>query len=223
MGKSSQKNELNWDKILSKKKIYEVEKKLSKIKSPVYPEFKNRYNAFKLTPINKVKVVILGQDPYHNYGEANGLAFSVNKGVKLPPSLRNIFKELKEDLGCEIPNHGDLSKWANQGVLLLNTALSVEENKPNSHQDIWKPFTLSVLKKLLKYNPVFILWGKKSQEFFYEAIKPRKNLNIDVLQSAHPSPFSANRGFFGCKHFSKCNEILIKKNLTPIDWDINNE
>ena len=166
------------------------------------------------------KVVILGQDPYHNKGQAHGLSFSVPDGVPKPPSLLNIFKELKNDLGIEIPENGNLEKWAQQGVLLLNASLSsVRQNEPGSHSKIgWLQFTDSVIKKISeeKEGIVFLLWGKFAQE---------KQALIDetkhyVLKAAHPSPFSADKGFFGCKHFSKTNELLMKQNKAPIDWKL---
>lgn len=224
MEKDKEEIILNWEEVFNKKKLYKVEKKIAKIKNiPVYPSFQDRYQAFKLTKLQNVKVVIIGQDPYYSKNQANGLAFSVNKNVKIPPSLKNIFKEIKNDLGISIPKHGDLSYWAKQGVLLINTALSVEENKPMSHYNLWKPFTISLLKEVLKVNPIFLVWGKKAQEVFNEVIKKESNLDLNVLFTTHPSPLSANKGFFGCKHFSKCNEILTNKNLTPIDWNLNNE
>lgn len=187
----------------------------------VYPHMENIFNALHLTSFENTKVVILGQDPYHQKGQAHGLSFSVNKGIKIPPSLVNIYKELNEDLGLYIPNNGFLEKWALQGVLLLNTTLTVLESLPNSHQDIgWSIFTdkvISVLNK--KETPVvFILWGKN-------AISKEKlitNKNHLILKSVHPSPLSANRGFFGTKPFSKTNEFLKKNGLKEIDWQIEN-
>ena len=187
----------------------------------VYPHMENIFNALHLTSFENTKVVILGQDPYHQKGQAHGLSFSVNKGIKIPPSLVNIYKELNEDLGLYIPNNGFLEKWALQGVLLLNTTLTVLESLPNSHQDIgWSIFTdkvISVLNK--KETPVvFILWGKN-------AISKEKlitNKNHLILKSVHPSPLSASRGFFGTKPFSKTNEFLRKNGLAEIDWQIEN-
>jgi uracil-DNA glycosylase len=166
-----------------------------------------------------VKVVIIGQDPYHNRGQAHGLSFSVPDGIAKPPSLLNIFKELKNDLGIEISGNGNLEKWAAQGVLLLNASLTVRENEPGSHSQIgWLQFTDQVIKKISdeKEGIVFLLWGKFAQE---------KQSLIDetthfVLKAAHPSPLSANNGFFGCKHFSKTNELLMKQQKSPIDWKI---
>lgn len=187
----------------------------------VYPHMENIFNALHLTSFENTKVVILGQDPYHQKGQAHGLSFSVNKGIKIPPSLVNIYKELNEDLGLYIPNNGFLEKWALQGVLLLNTTLTVLENLPNSHQDIgWSIFTdkvISVLNK--KETPVvFILWGKNA----ISKEKLMTNKNHLILKSVHPSPLSASRGFFGTKPFSKTNEFLRKNGLAEIDWQIEN-
>ena len=167
---------------------------------------------------SKVKVIIIGQDPYHGYAQANGLAFSVDEGVRLPPSLQNIFKELYDDLGHSISQSGNLEKWSDQGVLLLNSSLTVELNKPNSHKDIgWEIFTDQIIKKISDISgKVFILWGSYAQK--KEAlINSEKNL---VLKSPHPSPLSAYRGFFGCKHFSKANAYLKQQKITTIDWQL---
>lgn len=185
----------------------------------IYPPKELIFRALELTPFENIKVVILGQDPYHGEGEANGLAFSVNKGVELPPSLRNIYEELKSDMGIKIPNHGDLTSWAKQGVLLLNSVLTVEKDKPASHRNIgWEEYTDSIIKKISdkKENIVFILWGKyaQSKKAF---IDERKHL---VISSPHPSPFSANKGFFGSKPFSKTNTYLKSKGKKEIDWRI---
>ncbi len=185
----------------------------------IYPPGSLIFNAFYKTPFNKVKVVILGQDPYHNKGQAHGLSFSVPKGVNKPPSLINIFIELKNDLGIEPCIHGNLEKWAQQGVLLLNATLTVRENEPCSHSKIgWLNFTNEVMKKISdgKKGVVFLLWGKFAQD---------KQILIDetkhyVLKAAHPSPFSADKGFFGCRHFSKTNELLMKQGKEPIDWKL---
>lgn len=182
----------------------------------VYPPGSLIFNAFNLTPFDQVKVVIIGQDPYHGPGQAHGLCFSVPKGIKPPPSLVNIFKELKSDLGIDPPNHGNLENWAKQGVLLLNASLTVNESEPNSHvQAGWHTFTDAVIKIISerKQGVVFLLWGKFAQD---------KAALIDttrhfVLKSAHPSPFSATM-FFGCKHFSKTNALLEQQGKTPIDW-----
>lgn len=185
----------------------------------IYPNMYDIFNAFKITNYNDVKAVILGQDPYHGYGQAHGLCFSVQKGVKCPPSLVNIFKELKSDLGFEIPNHGNLTKWAQEGVLLLNTVLTVREGKPNSHKDCgWQWFTDEVIKKLNEREKpiVFILWGgnARSKKKFID-----QNKHF-IIESAHPSPLSAYNGFFGSKPFSKTNELLKSVNIPPIDWNI---
>lgn len=186
----------------------------------IYPERDNLFNALKLTPFKDVKVVIMGQDPYHGEGEAHGLSFSVQEGIKLPPSLKNIYKEIYDDLGIVEPNCGDLSKWAKRGVLLLNSSLTVVKDSPNSHKDLgWYRFTDYVIKVLnTKEEPVvFILWGNfaKTKKVF---ITNPKHL---VITSAHPSPFSARNGFFGSKPFSKTNDFLIKNNISPIEWDLN--
>ena len=185
-----------------------------------FPEYNNIFNALKLTPYKDVKVVILGQDPYHGTGEAHGLSFSVQKGVKKPPSLKNIFKELKDDLGYYEPIDGDLTAWAKQGVLLLNSVLTVEKDKAASHKDLgWKLLTDHIIKLLnQKQEPVvFILWGnfaRNKKEF----ITNHKHL---IIESPHPSPFSANSGFFGSKPFSKTNNFLIKNNITPVNFNLN--
>jgi uracil-DNA glycosylase len=166
-----------------------------------------------------VKVVLLGQDPYHGKGQAHGLSFSVPEGVKPPPSLMNIFKEMHDDIGIPFPSHGNLTNWAKQGVLLLNASLSVRENEPLSHSAIgWTLFTDSVINKISneKKNVVFLLWGKYAQQK-QELIDETKHL---VLKAAHPSPFSAYSGFFGCRHFSKTNEYLVKNGIDPIDWSL---
>lgn len=185
----------------------------------IYPPGSLIFNAFNSTPFDKVKVVILGQDPYHGDGQAHGLCFSVQYGVKPPPSLVNIYKELKSDVGFEIPAHGNLQKWTEQGVFLLNAMLTVEANQPASHQKKgWEEFTNAVIQKLSKERSglIFMLWGNFAQQ---------KAVLIDetkhtILKAAHPSPFSAYNGFFGCKHFSKTNEILKAKGEEEIDWQI---
>jgi uracil-DNA glycosylase len=185
----------------------------------VYPAGPNIFNAFTQTPFDKVKVVILGQDPYHNPGQAHGLSFSVTDGVAAPPSLVNIFKEMKEDLGLPIPAHGNLQAWARQGVLLLNASLTVEENKPMSHSAIgWHRFTDAVIKKVsdAKEHVVFILWGKFAQGK-EGLIDKTKHL---VLKAAHPSPLSAYNGFFGSKPFTKTNEWLTAKGISPVNWEL---
>jgi len=189
-----------------------------KKKYRVFPPGQLIFNAFNLTPFDKVKIVIIGQDPYHGYGQAHGLCFSVPKGVAKPPSLQNIFKELKEDLNINPPDHGDLSGWAKQGVFLLNAILTVRENTPESHRNIgWENFTNAAIKNLSdkKEHLVFMLWGAYAQEK-EKLIDNKKHL---ILKAAHPSPFSANRGFFGCHHFSKANQYLIANNIDPIKWE----
>lgn len=187
----------------------------------IYPLPKDIYNALRYTNYKDVKVVILGQDPYHEKGQAHGLSFSVNKGIDIPPSLQNIYKELHDDLGCYIPNNGYLEKWARQGVLLLNTILTVEAHKANSHLGKgWEILTNKIIEKLNeKEEPVvFILWGNNAKNKRQLITNP-KHL---ILQSVHPSPLSAYNGFFGSKPFSKTNDFLIKNKMTPIDWQIDN-
>ncbi|MDD9196163.1 uracil-DNA glycosylase [Aliivibrio sp. S3MY1] len=214
-----------WNSILSaeKEKAYyqsmiakiEAERALGKI---IFPEEKDIFTAFDLTAFDDVKVVILGQDPYHGAGQAHGLSFSVLPETKIPPSLRNMYKELAQDIeGFVIPEHGYLDSWAKQGVLLLNTVLTVEEGKAHSHAKLgWETFTDSIIEQLnkKKENIIFLLWGAHAQ---------KKGANIDVirhsiLKAPHPSPLSAHRGFFGCKHFSQVNELLKSKNLSEINW-----
>ena len=185
----------------------------------IYPPGSLIFNSFKQTPFSIVKVVIIGQDPYHNKGQAHGLSFSVPDGIIKPPSLLNIFKELKNDLGIEISENGNLEKWAQQGVLLLNASLTVRQNEPGSHAQIgWLQFTDQVIKKISdeKEGIIFLLWGKFAQEK-QSLIDETKHF---VLKAAHPSPFSASNGFFGCKHFSKTNALLMKQQKEPIDWKI---
>ncbi len=184
----------------------------------VYPSGSLIFNAFNKTPFDQVKVVILGQDPYHGHGQAHGLSFSVPDGVPSPPSLGNIYKELHKDIGMPIAATGNLSKWAAQGVLLLNAVLTVRANEPASHAKIgWMDFTDAVIRKISdeKKGVIFLLWGKFAQE---------KQVLIDetkhyVLKASHPSPFSADKGFFGCKHFSRTNELLMMQGLDAIDWN----
>lgn len=183
----------------------------------VYPPGSLIFNAFDKCPFDKVEVVIIGQDPYHGPGQANGLCFSVNDGVRQPPSLKNIFKEIEDDLGKPAPQSGNLERWAEQGVLLLNATLTVRANTAGSHQNKgWEEFTDEVIRKVSeeKENIVFILWGSYAQKKG-QIIDTRKHL---VLKAAHPSPFSAHNGFFGCKHFSKTNEYLRKIGKKEIDW-----
>lgn len=183
----------------------------------IYPPQDALFNAFKETPYDSLKVVLLGQDPYHNPGQAHGLSFSVQPGVKPPPSLKNIFQEIKEDLDLPLPSHGCLTKWANQGVLLLNTSLSVEQNKPQSHAKIgWSIFTDNVIKKLNDYPKplVFLLWGAHAKN---KAVLVSNTRHL-VLTAAHPSPFSVHQGFYKCRHFSKTNAFLTQNGREPIDW-----
>jgi len=193
-----------------------AEKTLGKL---IYPSGPNIFKAFSLTPFDKVKVIILGQDPYHNPGQAMGLSFSVPEGVKPPPSLVNIFKELQKDIGLPIPTTGNLTPWAMQGVLLLNAVLTVRAHEPASHAKIgWTDFTNDIISllSLKKSGLVFILWGNFAQE----KIKLIDSTKHKILKAAHPSPFSANNGFFGCKHFSATNEYLVNTHQDPIDWSI---
>ena len=186
----------------------------------IYPPGALIFNAFNTTPFEKLKVVILGQDPYHGKGQAHGLSFSVSDGVTPPPSLRNIFNELHNDLGVKIPASGNLTKWALEGVLLLNAFLTVRADEPMSHSKTgWGTFTDTVISRIseLKRNVVFILWGKFAQEK-QALIDETKHL---VLKAAHPSPYAANNGFFGCRHFSKCNEYLTSNGIDPVDWALN--
>lgn len=213
----------SWDEKLSViwnssgfKKFYNMIMKLYDEKT-IYPLKENIFNAFKLTSFENVKVVIVGQDPYHGEGEAHGLSFSVQDNVKIPPSLQNIYKELYSDLGIPPKKTGNLTGWAKEGVLLLNSTLTVEKDKANSHQGLgWQYFTDYVIKVLnLSVKPiVFILWGNFARSKKVLITNP-KHL---ILESPHPSPFSAYNGFFGSKPFSKTNDFLIKNNIKPIDW-----
>lgn len=185
----------------------------------VFPAMENIFNALKFTPYNEVKVLLLGQDPYHEVGQAHGLAFSVQKGVKKPPSLMNIFKELQSDLGILPPSHGCLTDWAKQGVMLLNTVLTVREGEANSHKKLgWTIFTDQIISALnQREDPViFLLWGRNAADKL-PLITGKHHF---VLSAAHPSPLSASRGFLGCKHFSKVNTILTRLGKTPINWEI---
>ena len=212
-----------WNEILAEemeKDYYQelqafVQKRRAEVR--VFPEEKNVFNALELTPFESVKVVILGEDPDHGFGQAHGLSFSVRKGIPLPPSLKNIYKELQEDIGGELPTEGDLSHWAKQGVLLLNTVLTVEEGNANSHKGKgWERLTNRLIESLneLKHPVIFILWGKPAQD----KEKLITNLNHVILKAPHPSPLSAYRGFFGSKPFSRVNDILIQQGQTPIRW-----
>ena len=187
----------------------------------VFPPADDIFNAFHLTPLSEVKVVILGQDPYHNDGQAHGLCFSVQPGTDIPPSLVNIYQELQNDLGCYIPNNGYLEKWAKQGVLLLNTVLTVRAHQANSHRGIgWEQFTDAVIRILNEQDRpiVFLLWGSPAR-----AKKAMlNNPNHLVLEAPHPSPLSAYRGFFGCRHFSRTNQFLEAHGIAPVDWQIEN-
>lgn len=227
MSKINPKLEESWKQILAEefekpyflslKTFLENEFKAGQI---IYPPGPKIFAALNTTPFDQVKVVILGQDPYHNPGQAEGLSFSVSPGQKLPPSLQNIFKELKTDLNIPTPSHGSLMKWAEQGVLLLNATLTVRENQPGSHQKKgWEDFTDSIIRELShrKSGVIFVLWGKYAQAKA-NLIDTTKHF---ILQSAHPSPFSVERGFYGCKHFSKVNELLKEQGKSPINWDTN--
>jgi uracil-DNA glycosylase len=214
--------ENDWDNILKEEYKKDYFKKLVKFvreeyqTKKIYPPAKNVFKALKLTKYRDVKVVIIGQDPYHNEGEAQGLAFSVPTNVKIPPSLQNIFKELKSDLGIEKEN-GNLEEWAKQGVLLLNTVLTVEKNKPNSHRKKgWEIFTDKIIESLNEKDNsiVFLLWGNNAKEK-QKLITNKKHL---ILSTTHPSPFSYFSGFKGCKHFSQTNEFLQQKNQSIIKW-----
>lgn len=183
----------------------------------VYPAKEDLFTAFKLTPYEDVRVVIVGQDPYHNPNEAHGLSFSVREGVKIPPSLKNMYKELVDDIGCEMPTHGNLTKWAKQGVLLLNTVLTVRAHAPNSHKKKgWEQFTDAVIQKLVEREDpiIFVLWGKPAQE---KEKMIAAYTQHTILKAPHPSPLSSYRGFFGSKPYSTINRILKDQ---PIDWSI---
>ena len=185
----------------------------------IYPSMYDLYNCFRLTPVDQIKCVILGQDPYHEPNQAHGLCFSVKPGVPLPPSLQNIYKEIQTDLNIKQPNCGDLTKWAKQGVLLLNTTLSVRAHQANSHANCgWGWFTDNIIQLISKHteHTVFLLWGSNARSKV-PLIDKTKHL---VLECAHPSPLSAYRGFFGCRHFSRTNDYLIANQKTPIDWNL---
>ena len=214
-----------WDIILKDEYEKDYFKKLNKFiideykTKTIYPKMSEIFNAFTKTSYDNVKVVILGQDPYHGENEAEGLSFSVKVGIQKPPSLINIFSELKDDLGIDPPNHGSLVSWAEQGVLLLNSTLTVVKDTPKSHSGKgWEIFTDEVIKLINKKDTpvVFILWGSDARNKKY-LITNKKHL---IIESAHPSPLSAYRGFFGSKPFSKTNDFLIKNNIKPIDWKI---
>lgn len=188
----------------------------------VFPQADDIFNTMHFTPLDKVKVLLLGQDPYHNVNQAHGLSFSVLPSqTKLPPSLQNIYKELREDLGCYIPNNGYLKKWADQGVLLLNTVLTVRAHQANSHQGKgWEKFTDAIIQAVNAQDRpiVYMLWGKPAQRKIPMLTNP-KHL---ILKAAHPSPLSASNGFFGCRHFSQANEFLKANGVEPVDWQIEN-
>ena len=188
-------------------------------RTTVYPPADDIFNAFHFTPLSKVKVLLLGQDPYHNVNQAHGLSFSVSVSQKIPPSLQNIYKELQDDLGCKIPNNGYLKKWADQGVLLLNTVLTVRAHQANSHQGKgWEQFTDAIIEAVNAQDRpiVYLLWGRPAQRKIPMLTNP-KHL---VLKAAHPSPLSAYNGFFGCRHFSQANAFLTEHGVEPIDWQI---
>lgn len=210
------KNEFNKQYFKELMKTLEEEEKIYQI----FPKKTEIFTAFQLNELNNVKCVILGQDPYSGINQANGLAFSVNQGIKLPPSLKNIFRELNSDLGIRIPLNGDLTKWAREGVLLLNNCLTVRENCPNSHKDIgWEIFTNKIIEVLnQELNSIsFILWGNNAKK----KLDLITNNHHQILQGSHPSPLSCYNGFFGGKYFSRTNEFLIKTGRTPIDWNLN--
>lgn len=213
--------EINLKEELGKKYFLDLKEFLERERNShiIYPSDNLVFQAFNKTPFDSVKVVILGQDPYHGEGQAHGLSFSVPDGVKFPPSLRNIYKELTSDVSIEVPFNGNLTNWANQGVLLLNATLTVRKGEAGSHQKKgWEIFTNECIKLISDKNEgvVFLLWGNyaKQKEVLIDA---KKHF---VLKSVHPSPFSARNGFFGCKHFSKTNEILVSQNKPPIDWSL---
>ena len=209
--------EFNKDYMRSLSEFLRSEKAKNKI---IYPPGNKIFHAFNLTKFEDVKVVILGQDPYHGHNQAHGLSFSVEEGIRPPPSLKNIFKELESDLGMKQPRHGNLEKWCCEGVLLLNSILTVEKSMPASHANMgWERFTDAILSILnnLKKNIVFILWGKKAQEKGH-FLDTNRHL---ILKSAHPSPYSANNGFLGSRPFSKTNDYLSSNNIKVIDWDLN--
>ena len=212
--------EILWEEFqspyFSELKEFLVEEKKS---FTIYPPGNHIFNAFQHTPYDQVKVVVLGQDPYHGTGQAHGLCFSVPPGIPQPPSLVNIFKELQADLNIPVPSHGNLEKWADQGVLLLNATLTVRASQAGSHQNKgWETFTSRVIEKTsaMKSGVVFLLWGRYAQAK-ENLIDGQKHL---ILKAAHPSPFSAYSGFFGCRHFSKTNEYLEKQGVTGIDWNL---
>ena len=185
----------------------------------IFPPIQSIFRALELVNFNEAKVLILGQDPYHGFGQANGLSFSVNKEIMIPPSLKNIFLELKNDLNIPFFHHGDLTSWAQQKILLLNSVLTVEQGKPNSHQELgWDKLTNKIISKLSQRgNMIFVLWGNFAQKK-YDLIDRKENT---ILSAPHPSPLSAYRGFFGCKHFSEINKILLENGSSEINWELN--
>ena len=223
MDNSSVKIDNSWKKLLEQEftspyfqnlKTFLVKEKKQFV---IYPKGKDIFSAFNLTPVEKVKVVIIGQDPYHGPNQANGLCFSVSDGIAFPPSLKNIFKELCNDMSCKMPKSGNLEHWAKQGILMLNATLTVRAHQAGSHQrQGWEEFTDSIIKKISaeKDNLIFLLWGKFAQS-------KEKYIDLNkhyILKASHPSPFSAHSGFFGCKHFTKTNEILNTLKLDEIKW-----
>ena len=200
----------------------EMESKFLKLNSKdvaIFPPISSIFRALELVHFKEAKVLILGQDPYHGFGQANGLSFSVNKGIMIPPSLKNIFLELKNDLNLPFSHHGDLTSWAQQKILLLNSVLTVEQGKSNSHQELgWDKLTNKIISKLSQRgNMIFVLWGNFAQKK-HDLIDKNENT---ILSAPHPSPLSAYRGFFGCKHFSEINKILLKNGSSEINWELN--
>ncbi len=213
------KEEINLPYVQEIKKFIALENEAG---HAIYPPEPLVFNAFSQTPYEKVKVVIMGQDPYHGPGQAHGLSFSVPCGINPPPSLKNIFRELHDDLGISAPRSGCLEKWAEQGVLLLNASLTVRAKEPQSHAGKgWELFTDAVIRKLAEREKpvVFLLWGRYAQEKCSKILETSPNRHL-ILSAAHPSPYSASNGFFGCRHFSKANEALLKWGETPIDWSL---
>ncbi|WP_417761973.1 uracil-DNA glycosylase [Shewanella sp.] len=216
---------LTWKSLLNKERnqpyfrqILHTVNELRAAGKTIYPPQADTFNAFKLTPFEQLKVVIIGQDPYHGHGQAHGLSFSVPFGINPPPSLQNIFLELQHTVrGFNMPNHGNLNHWAEQGVLLLNTVLTVEAGQAHSHAELgWERFTDTVIAQIDQHSQgvAFLLWGRHAGE---KTAQVNKNKHL-VLRAAHPSPFSANKGFFGCNHFNLANEYLRQQGKTPIDW-----
>ena len=202
--------------------LNEMESKFLKLNTEnmaIFPAIPSIFRALELVHFHEVKVLILGQDPYHGFGQANGLSFSVNKEIMIPPSLKNIFLELENDLNIPISQHGDLTSWAQQKILLLNSVLTVEQGKPNSHQKLgWDKLTNKIISRLSQRgNMIFVLWGNSAQKKLY-LIDDKEN---KILSAPHPSPLSAYRGFFGCKHFSEINKILIENGSSEINWKLN--